>query len=215
VSWTPSQQPYGQPGPRGPAEPRMLFYQKGRWGDWRIANWPLRMAAGAIDVGLAGIVNWLFASVLGAGDGTGLLLFLAVMVANSGFYQGNTGQSLGKRAVGLYLADMDRPGRNEEGQMTAGQPPGPGRATLRVFAHFLDILPWPPFCIGFFRPLWEPLRRTFADSRLKTIVVRKEWDGLLPPSWPIDHNKLTPGELQHVNQQYRDRGRPQSGGMGV
>ena len=94
-------------------------------------------------------------------------------------YQGNTGQSIGKRAVGLYLADMDRPGRNEAGQITAGQPPGPGRAILRVFAYFLDIVPWPPFCIGFFWSLWEPLRRTFAASRMKAIVVPKEWDSLL------------------------------------
>jgi hypothetical protein len=51
-------------------------------GEWRIANWALRMA-GAMDVGVAGVVNWLVASVLGAGDGTGLLPWLAVMGANS------------------------------------------------------------------------------------------------------------------------------------
>lgn len=44
----------------------------------------------------------------------------------------------------------------------------------RLFAHPVDILPWPPFCIGFIRPLWQVQFRTFADSITRTVVLGRD-----------------------------------------
>lgn len=71
--------------------------------------------------------------------------------------QGRTGQSLGKRALGLRLLST-----------SDGKPPGIGRALLRELAHALDAIAY----VGYLRPLWDHERRTFADELRGTRVIR-------------------------------------------
>ncbi len=87
----------------------------------------------------------------------GSLLFAAFLIWNSGYRQGRTGQSLGRRAQGTRLVGA-----------TTGQPIGFGRAVVRLVAHLLDLL---PFGVGYLWPLWDERRQTFADKVCGTLVV--------------------------------------------
>jgi uncharacterized RDD family membrane protein YckC len=76
---------------------------------------------------------------------------------NSGYRQGTTGQSLGKEVLGTKLVSAG-----------TGAPIGFGPAFVRQIAHVIDGL---PFYLGYFRPLWDARRQTFADSICDTVVV--------------------------------------------
>jgi uncharacterized RDD family membrane protein YckC len=69
---------------------------------------------------------------------------------------GQTGRSLGKRLLGLRLVS-DR----------TGQPIGSRDAFVRDVLHILDCLSY----VGFFWPLWDDKRQTFADMLMRCVVV--------------------------------------------
>lgn len=143
------------------------------------AHWGLRVAAMLLDL-LGVIPYWVGAFVSGmlstpgydqfgqptsvstpAGSAAlaiGALVSLALWVWNRGFQQSRTGQSWGKKVVGLRLA------RDETGENV-----GVWRALLRDLAHWLDC--W-IFGLGFWFPLWDAKRQTFADKIVKTVSVR-------------------------------------------
>ena len=76
--------------------------------------------------------------------------------------QGRTGQTLGKRTVGLRLiSERDR------------RPVGPWHSVARGLLHVVDTL---PLFAGWLWPLRSEKRQTFADVILGTVVVR------------VDHN---------------------------
>lgn len=82
----------------------------------------------------------------------------ALWIANRWVLQGRTGRSVGKRALGLRLADR-----------VAGTVPRTGRTVGRELAHVLDgVGP-----LGFLWPLWDDLTQTFADKIVGTVVVRE------------------------------------------
>ncbi|MGH3883314.1 MAG: RDD family protein [Pseudonocardiaceae bacterium] len=88
---------------------------------------------------------------------------------NSGYLQGTTGQSVGRRVARTKLVKIE-----------TGRPIGFGRALLRQFCHSLE------FFIGFLWPLWDDKRQTFADKIVGTVVIRVEgatedWSGNTPP----------------------------------
>lgn len=97
-----------------------------------------------------------------------LALQVVLWVANRWVVQGRTGQSLGKRRVGIRLADARGVGRAGGPAGPVGGPVGAGRTVGRELAHVLD---WPG-PLGFMWPLWDPLRQTFADKVTGTVVVR-------------------------------------------
>jgi uncharacterized RDD family membrane protein YckC len=72
--------------------------------------------------------------------------------------QGNTGQTVGKKALGLKLVDG-----------ISGQPVGPGKAFLRQITHALDFL---ACFIGYLWPLWDEKKQTFADKINNTYVIK-------------------------------------------
>lgn len=97
----------------------------------------------------------------------GLLLSLVVYLAvlafalwNSGYRQGTTGQSLGKQVMGTKLVSA-----------RTGAPIGFNPAFVRQIAHVIDAL---PFYLGYFRPLWDARRQTFADPVCDTVVVHAD-----------------------------------------
>lgn len=122
------------------------------------ATWFQRVGAAVIDAVIPAIIY-----IIGFVTRTGLLILLFVLIAiavqgyNRWFLAGRTGQSWGKKAMGLRLISE-----------TTGEPIGAGMAFVRDIVHFLDGL----FCyIGYLWPLWDPKRQTFADKILHTIVV--------------------------------------------
>ncbi len=89
-------------------------------------------------------------------------VFIALSLALNGYNRwylaGKTGQSWGRKALGLRLV----------GEQT-GQPIGPLLAFARDLAHFVDSI----ICyIGYLFPLWDAKRQTLADKLVKTVVVR-------------------------------------------
>jgi uncharacterized RDD family membrane protein YckC len=86
------------------------------------------------------------------------LLGILVYLYNRVFQAGKTGQSWGKKALGLKLI----------GEQT-GQPIGAGKAFLRELAHIVDFV----IClVGFLFPLWDAKKQTLADKIVSTVVVK-------------------------------------------
>jgi uncharacterized RDD family membrane protein YckC len=86
------------------------------------------------------------------------LLGIVVSGYNRWYLQGKTGQSWGKKALGLRLVSEQ-----------TGQPVGPLMAFVRDLAHIIDGI----ICyIGFLFPLWDAKKQTIADKLVKTLVVK-------------------------------------------
>jgi uncharacterized RDD family membrane protein YckC len=136
------------------------------------ANWGQRVGAYLIDALCAGapaaigaafgihrtVVDGLPQLSIGAVYYVFALIGLGVQIYNRWVLAGRTGQSWGRKALGIRLV----------GQAT-GQPIGAGMAFVRDLAHVLDAL---PCYIGFLFPIWDQQRQTFADKVVKTLVVR-------------------------------------------
>lgn len=147
-------------------------WPRGVTGGVPLAPWHWRVAAAAIDYVPPLLLLWLLSAAGSAG--LGWLVLLSWLGFNSVYMQAMTAQSLGKRLTGLRLAAGVFQG---DGQYLVY--PSMGLCLGRLLAHFLDLLPWFPFCIGLFRPLWQHEYRTFADSIAKTWVTSRDWNGTL------------------------------------
>jgi uncharacterized RDD family membrane protein YckC len=86
------------------------------------------------------------------------LLGIVVLAYNRWYLAGKTGQSWGRKAMGIRLL----------GEQT-GQPIGGGMAFVRDLAHNIDT--W-ACLVGWLFPLWDAKKQTFADKIVKTLVVR-------------------------------------------
>lgn len=72
--------------------------------------------------------------------------------------EGATGQTVGKKALGIRTVDIN-----------TGMPIGTGRAIGRYFAYFVSGI----VCyLGFLWPLWDARRQAWHDKMLSTRVVR-------------------------------------------
>ncbi|QKW39868.1 RDD family protein [Actinomadura sp. NAK00032] len=170
------QQPPAQPGYGAPAAPAQPGYQEvhhhhyGSTG--QLAEWGSRAGGYIIDYLIfAGPVFVLYLlSLLLTSSGSGgaavlgllfMLVGLALSVAGGlwiCYQEGTTGQSIGKRQMGIRLVSAQ-----------TGQPIGFGMAFVRKIAHIADSF----LCyIGFLWPLWDDRKQTFADKICNTIVVR-------------------------------------------
>jgi uncharacterized RDD family membrane protein YckC len=127
------------------------------------AHWIKRAAGFALDFGLLGLAPYwtivLFANHydLRWFEIIATLVLTAFYIWNVIVLQGNTGQSLGKRWIGIRLV-------HEEGE----QPIGPLMAFIRAAIHIIDQL---PAFLGFLWPLWDAKRQTFTDKVMRTIVI--------------------------------------------
>jgi uncharacterized RDD family membrane protein YckC len=84
----------------------------------------------------------------------GLVVMVGIQIWNRAFKQGRTGQSVGKKVMGIKLVDE-----------RTGQPIGAGMSFVRDLAHTLDGF----FYLGYLWPLWDDKRQTFADKILSTV----------------------------------------------
>jgi uncharacterized RDD family membrane protein YckC len=162
------QQPYGQPAPYGTGYP-----SPGYGAPQNYAHWGKRVLSALIDAFGPALVAGLLVGVVitplalaGGEGGAGIAALLSVVIYlalfafviwNSGYRQGTTGQSIGKKIVGTKLV-----------RARDGQPVGFGLAIGRQFLHILDSL---PLYLGYLWPLWDERRQTFADKVVDTVVV--------------------------------------------
>ncbi|GAA4957078.1 RDD family protein [Actinoplanes utahensis] len=164
------QQPYGQEqyGQKQAGYGQPAYAHQGSYGQagTDYASWGARVGAYLID-GLVVLPFALLAVVLGMDFTTGEInffypLFFLVAIVASGYNRwylaGKTGQSWGRKALGIKLISEQ-----------TGQPIGGGSAFVRDLAHFLDQI---SCYVGYLFPLWDAKKQTFADKIMTTIVVR-------------------------------------------
>lgn len=121
-----------------------------------LAEWPIRVASGAIDFVALGVLGAIVQQVSFALGSLISLAGLAFGIYN-GYLNGTTGQSVGKQVVGTRVV----------GEAT-GQPIGGGNGILRWLFHIVDGI----ICgIGYLFPLWDPKKQTIADKIAKTVVI--------------------------------------------
>lgn len=177
------QQPYPQQPPAYP-QPAYGGYSDGGYapvgyGQPAFASWGKRVGASLVDGLLAAVVlipAGIFAlttsetvgydihgnavrDLTGAGIAALVVGYgwaIGFQVWNRWARMGRTGQSVGKKALGIRLL-LER----------TGQPIGAGTAFLRDICHVVDGF----FYLGYLWPLWDPKRQTFADKIVGTIVV--------------------------------------------
>ncbi|MER7697474.1 MULTISPECIES: RDD family protein [unclassified Streptomyces] len=159
--------PQQQPGyPQQPGQPYGGGYpqQPGAGGMPELAHWGLRFGGLIVD-GLVMMVPYILVIIGGAvGDAVGAILAVIgfiglIAVAIWQLYQeGTTGQTIGKKAVGIRLL-----------READGRPLGFGMAFVRRLAHFLDSI---ACYIGWLWPLWDEKKQTFADKVCSSVVVK-------------------------------------------
>ena len=143
------------------------------WAGPPLAEWPQRALAALIDWAIgfvAFIAIFIVSLILGAiSSALGVLFafigyigYLAYFYVLLGYWNGAVGQTIGKKTVGLKLV------RQDNGQLLGG---GPGIA--RGFCHLLDGICF----VGYLFPLWDPLKQTFADKIMKTVVIKVPAEG--------------------------------------
>ncbi|MCX3063160.1 RDD family protein [Streptomyces beihaiensis] len=163
----PPQQGYSSPQQPGYSQPGYPGYpQQGGYGMQppRYANWGQRVLSKLIDIILY-MVAYGPLVIIGAKAGVPLLAIVGFLAALAlGIYQliqeGRTGQTIGKKAVGIRTL------KDETGQTIGG-----GMAFVRQLAHFLDGL---PLYLGYLWPIWDSKRQTFADKVCGTVVIRNK-----------------------------------------
>jgi uncharacterized RDD family membrane protein YckC len=127
----------------------------GVWVGPPLASWIQRVAAAFVDLAIT-VGPWIALGELGA-PGQGFLLFL-VLSAGVQLLQGRTGQSPGKRLLRLRLL-----------READGRPLGFAGAYGRSWLHLVDAM---ACFVGFFWPIWDGRRQTFADKIIESVVIR-------------------------------------------
>jgi uncharacterized RDD family membrane protein YckC len=110
------------------------------------------------------IVIFIVALILGdIASALGVLVSLVGYLGVLGYYilqlikQGNTGQTIGKKIIGLKVIKED-----------TQQPIGGGMSVVRQLAHFIDSA----ICmIGYLFPLFDAKKQTLADKIMGTVVL--------------------------------------------
>ncbi|MGW7451812.1 RDD family protein [Streptomyces sp. NPDC054787] len=133
-----------------------------------LAHWGLRVGAYLLDLLIiAGPMYALMGISVATGDSesvvAGMFSLVGVVYAiGMGFFQlykeGSTGQSTGKKVLGISL-------HKEADGATLGF----GMAFVRKLAHMLDGI---PCYIGWLWPLWDDKKQTFADKVCGTVVIK-------------------------------------------
>jgi uncharacterized RDD family membrane protein YckC len=115
-----------------------------------------RFGAALIDGVILTVVNVILRAAIE--QDAAVAISLVIGIAYFGFLEGSTsGQTIGKRAVGIRVIDY-----------RTGGPLGFGRAVLRYFARFLSAL---PCLLGYFWMLWDKERQTWHDKLISDVVV--------------------------------------------
>lgn len=130
-----------------------------------------RFLAVVVDVVILGLVGFVLGKAFGqdvftSSDGqvsyslTGAPALLALLIglAYYIYLEGGSGQTLGKKLVGIRVADIE-----------GGGPIGYGRATGRYFGRIVSGL---PLFLGYLWMLWDKDNQTWHDKFATAVVVR-------------------------------------------
>lgn len=157
---------YGPPPPPQGPPPERWGSPRGYLFGAELAGWHLRVVAALIDFVVTLYLPGRLMMSLGIAPDVVAMVQVTLVIWNSCVEQGRSGQSVGKRVLGIQLV---RPVMRRTGRFATY--PGVGRSLYRLFAHVLDV-PFLPLSIGGLRPLWHWHRQTFADTAAHTVVLR-------------------------------------------
>ena len=120
------------------------------------ASFLRRLGAILIDSILLGIVYGILVAVL---KGTGYALAILVQIAYFTYFEGGlTGQTIGKRALGIRVYDFGG----------SGGPIGYGRGFIRWLGRIVSSI---PCALGYLWMLWDKEKQTWHDKLATTVVV--------------------------------------------
>ena len=142
------QAPYGQPGYGTPQLPPSSY-----------ANWGQRVVSFLIDTVPGFLLGAIF--VAAKVPAIGIMFYIAgfAWALYNAYQAGATGQSIGKKAMGIRLM-----------RESDGQPIGGGLGIGRYFLHILDGL---PCYLVYLWPIWDSKRQTGADKILHSVVGKQ------------------------------------------
>jgi uncharacterized RDD family membrane protein YckC len=114
-----------------------------------------RFGAVIVDGILLGIINFILEAAL---KGVGVALALVVSIAYFTYFEGGpTGQTFGKRALGIRVISLDD-----------GGPIGYGRAFIRWIGRYVSAI---VILIGYFWMLWDKESQCWHDKFAGDVVV--------------------------------------------
>jgi uncharacterized RDD family membrane protein YckC len=150
--------PYGS-APYGTGQPPGMPPYAG-WGQ-RVGAWLIDNIVAAIGISLAEAAYYDWGN--GARAAAWVVLVVGVAWSLYNAYQaGQTGQSTGKRTVGIRLA------RYADGQVV-----GPAFAFLRLFMNVVFwVICFIPGLLNYLWPLWDQKSQTWSDKIASSVVVR-------------------------------------------
>ncbi|MGO1316190.1 MAG: RDD family protein [Cellulomonadaceae bacterium] len=147
----------------------------------RFASWGRRVGASLLDSLVLMVVPWVFfivalinseptgrvdiygeAEIMPTGIGMvflvlGMVTYVGLWIWNRLIRQGTSGQSIGKKAMGIRLV-----------KESTGGPVGVGMVFIREILAFINAF----FYLGYLWPLWDAKRQTFTDKIVGSVVVR-------------------------------------------
>lgn len=164
---SPEPTPYGQPPygqtPYGQAPFNQAPFNETPYGQapvsagWTgppLASWGQRVGGYAIDSVIIVVIATALSSL---NSNLGDLANLALLVV-FGVLTGIQGQTPGRKIMKISVV------KEADGTYL-----GAGAGVGRAFLHILDAL---PLLLGYFWPLWDAKRQTFADKIIKSVVIR-------------------------------------------
>jgi len=146
--------PQGAPSQTPPAPPAEAWAAQGPSGPR--ASFGRRLVAYLIDTILLGIVYVVFAAIFDETVGSGLSLLIGI--AYFGYLEGGaSGQTLGKKALGIRVIDF-----------SSGGPIGYGRGVVRYLGRIVSGI----VCLlGYLWMLWDKEKQTWHDKFATSVVV--------------------------------------------
>lgn len=131
-----------------------------RAGFWR------RFAAALLDGIMLGIVNGILTSAF---KGAGYAIAILISIAYFTYFEGGpSGQTVGKRVLGIRVIDFDN-----------GGPLGYPRGFVRWISRYLSAI---PLFLGYFWMLWDPQKQCWHDKLANDVVVPH--DAYPVEKWP-------------------------------
>ncbi len=122
-----------------------------RAGFWR------RFVAALLDGLILGVIGGILGAILTDSDNAASGVSLVLGILYYTYFEGSSGQTLGKKALGIRVVDIG-----------GGGSIGFGRAFIRYIGRIVSAI---PLLLGYFWMLWDKEKQTWHDKFAHSVVV--------------------------------------------